>query len=914
MWWQRQSLAVELLESSYKAYGGLKVAPRGTVLPLVSVVMTAYNAERTIEASVKSLLTQAYPNLEVIVVDDASTDGTFRLLEGLAKRDPRVRIVRLPENHGTYVAKNAAIREAKGDIIMFQDSDDYSHPERLMVQVLPLLSEPTLWATRTKFVRESPQDGRVVPINQHTEVYGFITLAVRRRIFEEIGYFEGVRKAADEEWYGRIIRFLGRETVRLLDVTLYRAELRPGSLMSDSIGREGDKARQRLTQERRDYVAMFRQRYLEKPQGWFRETFLGCPKASTTDNASDMSAPSSHPLDIATRIMLANAGTLTLTESERKDLLAQHQEVTAKKSRPIEVKPVSSIPKDWPADVVLPALPESPNDFVWLQGYQERTRKIVTREEPFLSVVIPTFNRARILSITLACLVRQQTEYPFEVIVVDDGSKEDICSVVRFYEDKLDIRYVRQKDEGYQLCRARNLGLRAARGNFVAILDCDMAPNFSWVQAYMEKLTRHPDVALVGPRKYIDTCYVSIEGILEGSVDIADSPEVLSFNTVSSKAQKGVSVDWRLDTFKKTLDLQMSEAPYRFFSGGNVAFARKWLDLAGWFDEDFNHWGGEDNEFGYRLFRAGCFFRTSWGALAYHQEPPGRENETDRAEGAQKTRPMLAERVPYMTRTLVPLDRATIHVAPLVSIYVPAYNCADTIERCVDSALNQTITDLEVVVCDDGSTDNTWEVLQRYVANPRVRLVRKENGGIGSASNAAIRAAKGFYIGQLDSDDYLDADSVEICLREFFSDRTLVCVYAGYQNIFPDGTIKPGYNWPVFSREKMTASMIVHSFRMFTARAWHIVGGHSERLLNAVDYDFYLKLSEVGGMKHVNRICYNRTLQGENTSIRNEAEQTKNHFRVVNASLLRQGIPYRYVSLRPDDPTCRQGRWEKLPG
>lgn len=88
--------------------------------------------------------------------------------------------------------------------------------------------------------------------------------------------------------------------------------------------------------------------------------------------------------------------------------------------------------------------------------------------------------------------------------------------------------------------------------------------------------------------------------------------------------------------------------------------------------------------------------------------------------------------------------------------------------RCVDSALNQTITDLEVCICNDGSTDNTLKILEEhYGDHPRVRFITQENKGIGAASNAAVKLCRGFYIGQLDSDDYLEPDAVEVCLNEF---------------------------------------------------------------------------------------------------------------------------------------------------
>jgi chondroitin synthase len=280
--------------------------------------------------------------------------------------------------------------------------------------------------------------------------------------------------------------------------------------------------------------------------------------------------------------------------------------------------------------------------------------------------------------------------------------------------------------------------------------------------------------------------------------------------------------------------------------------------------------------------------------LAYHQEPPGKENETDRELGHKITRAMVVDRVPYPYRKITPLASARQHKVPLVSIYIPAYNAESHIERAVESALMQTVHDLEVCVCDDGSTDRTPDILsRRYGNHPRVRFIRQKNGGIGKASNTAVRMTRGFYIGQLDSDDYLNPDAVELCLKEFFADPRLACVYTTNDNLDAStGERQPGYNWPQFSREKLTCAMIVHHFRMFTARAWSLTAGFAEDLKNAVDYDMYLKLSEVGPFKHVNFSAYTRVLHGDNTSVRAAEAQKANHFIAVNRSLERQRIEH----------------------
>lgn len=577
-----------------------------------------------------------------------------------------------------------------------------------------------------------------------------------------------------------------------------------------------------------------------------------------------------------------------------------------RKGFPITHQKVSgAIPAHWPRELVLLPLPESLNDYRWAQRYRWAKP---TYEKLGLSVIVPTYNRSNILDITLACLCNQNTDYAFEVIVADDGSQEPIHEIVRKYEQYLDIQYVRQRDRGYQLCAVRNLGIRAAKYDLVSILDCDMAPNKNWVQSYVEGLVESDQWALIGPRKYIDTSGLSASDFI-GSPDYIETIKEVSTNSLLGNTKKGnVSIDWRLDAFNTTEDLRLCNTPFRYFSGGNVAFSKSWIEKIGPFDEEFDAWGGEDNEFAYRLFREGCFFRSISGGMAYHQEPPGKENETDRVAGKAKTTPILKSKVPIFYRTKK-LKHEKQFERPLVSIYIPAYNAETTIVKAVNSALSQTVKDLEVCVCDDGSTDNTWDVLnENFSDNPRVKFVQQKNKGIGAASNAAVKLCSGHYIGQLDSDDYLLQDAVETCLSEFYKDESLVCVYTAYENEYSSsGVRKVGYNWPVYSREKFATAMIVHHFRMFTARAWSMTCGFDEKILNAVDYDIYLKLSEVGNFHHVNKVCYTRVVHGNNTSIKKLAEQKENHFFVVNSFLERQkAVGYRYAPLVPDDPACRK--------
>lgn len=102
---------------------------------LISIIMAAYNAEKTIEQAINSVLNQTYPVFELLVVDDCSQDGTAKLVESIALRDSRVRLISNKENRGVSYTRKHGLEEAKGSWIAILDSDDAWVPEKLEKQV-----------------------------------------------------------------------------------------------------------------------------------------------------------------------------------------------------------------------------------------------------------------------------------------------------------------------------------------------------------------------------------------------------------------------------------------------------------------------------------------------------------------------------------------------------------------------------------------------------------------------------------------------------------------------------------------------------------------------------------------------------------------------------------------------------------
>jgi len=108
--------------------------------PRITIAITCYNAEATIERAIYSALSQDWPDFEVIVVDDGSTDSSRRILAKLATENERLRIIEHPNNMGCASARNTLIEAAKGDFLAFFDDDDVSKPERIRLQYERIVS------------------------------------------------------------------------------------------------------------------------------------------------------------------------------------------------------------------------------------------------------------------------------------------------------------------------------------------------------------------------------------------------------------------------------------------------------------------------------------------------------------------------------------------------------------------------------------------------------------------------------------------------------------------------------------------------------------------------------------------------------------------------------------------------------
>ncbi len=196
---------------------------------VVSVIMTTFRSRAFVDRAIESVLSQSYKNLELIIVDDASDDGTLDYVLERWENSPRVRAVGSLQNRGTYAAKNLGLTLAQGDFVTFQDSDDWSQRERLEVQVGALRRSAGALGSAVNYVRVNDDD-KPIPGEDPAGKLGLISLMLRREALDHLGFFDSVRVGADAEYIDRLRAVFGPESLIHLRKPLYRALTRSDSL------------------------------------------------------------------------------------------------------------------------------------------------------------------------------------------------------------------------------------------------------------------------------------------------------------------------------------------------------------------------------------------------------------------------------------------------------------------------------------------------------------------------------------------------------------------------------------------------------------------------------------------------------------------------------------------------------------
>lgn len=184
---------------------------------------------------------------------------------------------------------------------------------------------------------------------------------------------------------------------------------------------------------------------------------------------------------------------------------------------------------------------------------------------------------------------------------------------------------------------------------------------------------------------------------------------------------------------------------------------------------------------------------------------------------------------------------------PTISVIIPAYNAEKTIKQTIESVLNQTFNDFELIVINDGSQDSTMEILGS-ISDPRLKVFSYPNSGVATSRNRGISSAFGEYISFLDADDLWTPDKLEVQLKALQESTQAAVAYSWTDCIDESGQfLRRGYyinvSGNVYQKLLLTNFLENGSNPLIRKEALDKVGDFDESLIPAEDWDLYLRLA-----------------------------------------------------------------------
>jgi glycosyltransferase involved in cell wall biosynthesis len=506
---------------------------------------------------------------------------------------------------------------------------------------------------------------------------------------------------------------------------------------------------------------------------------------------------------------------------------------------------------------------------------ETRTGRVDANKTQKISVVIPLYNGAAYIKEAVLSVL-SQTLSCHELIVVDDGSTDNGAEIVRALSETHAVKLLSKANGGQS--SARNFGVAHAEGDLIALLDQDDV----WYANHLQELVR----PFLLPRS------AELGWVYSNLDEIDANGQVVTRSFLST-----------LKTEHPKRDILTCLKEDMFVLPSASLISRKAFEAVNGFDESLS--GYEDDDLFLRLFRAGFDNEyldrplSQWRIYSASSSYSPRMGKS-RSAYARKllaTYPDDTDRGRYYTRDyLVPRffrqiaaecrtaliagnadafrvakadlnficqfqsqhDPSRIEVEDLlITAVIPLYNGAPYIEEALRSVLRQSLAPAEIIVVDDGSTDDGAAIVERLAAQHPIRLLRKENGGQSSARNYGVAHAGGDFIALLDQDDAWYPNHLEELAKPFVERRAreLGWVYSDLDEIDEQGRLIVNSLLSRFATEHPKRDLfsclredmyVLPSASLISRKAFEAVGGFDEQLSGYEDDDLFLRMFRLG--------------------------------------------------------------------
>lgn len=389
---------------------------------------------------------------------------------------------------------------------------------------------------------------------------------------------------------------------------------------------------------------------------------------------------------------------------------------------------------------------------------------------PKVSVIIPVYNVEEYLRECLDSVVNQ-TLKEIEIICVDDGSTDNSLEILKEYAKK-DNRITVITQQNLHAGVARNAGLAVAKGEYLSFLDSDDFFELNMLEeTYNKAKNDNAEIIIFGNYVYDQTKLKDIrkttylEKFLKKS---PFSPEEFSNDLFLISNPNAWTKLFKSKTVKEN-----NVFFENYISCNDITFVNTMLTLAkkiSLTNNPYVHYriNTKINISADRGGKASCFIyavKKLENNLRKHQKyeiyKKSLETRIDKSFNWELNQCNEQQKVDLKNLSIKILGKDYTQ-QPKVSVIIPVYNTAEFLPQCLDSVINQTLKDIEIICVDDGSTDNSLQILQEYAKkDDRIIVLTQENQKQGAARNKGLSIAKGEYIQFVDSDDYLVKDACE---------------------------------------------------------------------------------------------------------------------------------------------------------
>ncbi|MCC0176632.1 glycosyltransferase [Waterburya agarophytonicola K14] len=529
------------------------------------------------------------------------------------------------------------------------------------------------------------------------------------------------------------------------------------------------------------------------------------------------------------------------------------------------------------------------------QGSDRDRQGTISSKSPKVSVIIPSYNCDRYLPEAIVSVLHQSYQN-YEIIVIDDGSTDNTSAAIEPYLAK--IRYIYQDNQGTAI--ARNHGIDLATGELIAFLDADdiFLPHKLKEQVAIFK--QNPDLGIVNSGYRIIKENGEVVMDIERWQEIPDlTPEVWLihkpilpsammfrrewFEQVGGFQQqffpcedieltlrmaiKGCKSAWLT---KVTVCYRQRDRSATSLNSSQVLLHNRSAEAM----QDYFFTQKELPESIRQLEAKSRFYFYTWLAWLCYQTDLLPQMAQYLAKSASHTPLSSAEIIVNWINTfdscakvyacefdaykLGNLDKwqqaiaslqasSTIPTFPLpkVSVIIPSYNCDRYLPEAIDSVLRQTYKNYEIIVIDDGSTDNTSAAIKPYLA--KIRYVYQDNQGVSAARNCGLALAEGELIAFLDADDLFLPDKLQQQVAVFEQHPDLAIVNSGYHVIQEDGEVvmdvERWHEIPDLTPEVwLLHKPVLPSVMMFRKEWLERVGGFDPRFSSSEDVEVVLRM------------------------------------------------------------------------